>query len=123
MLGASLAVGIPKRWIDRSDIITAFLVAVVSWLVRHVDQLNLGANHKLGRIWNGQVNMGYAHNTPIRDFGPSISQTYNTWNFWRQESIALLGNELQFRNRLQRNLQQLQCQRLHWFRLSIPSNV
>ena len=47
----------------------------------NVDQLNLGANHKLGRIWSGQVNMGYAHNTPIQGFGPSISQTYNTWTF------------------------------------------
>ncbi len=46
-----------------------------------VDQLNFGVNHKLGRVWTGQVNMGYAHNTPIQGFGPSISQTYNTWNF------------------------------------------
>ncbi|HWY60258.1 MAG TPA: hypothetical protein VNZ03_37700 [Terriglobales bacterium] len=45
------------------------------------DLLNFGANHRLGRIWSGQVNMGYAHNTPIQGFGPSIPQTYNTWNF------------------------------------------
>jgi len=45
------------------------------------DQLNFGANHKLGRIWSGQVNMGYAHNTPVQGFGPSISHTYNTYNF------------------------------------------
>ena len=37
-----------------------------------VDQLNFGANHKLGRIWSGQVNMGYAHNTPIEGFGTTI---------------------------------------------------
>jgi hypothetical protein len=45
------------------------------------DLLNFGASHRLGRIWSGQVNFGYAHNTPIQGFGPSISQTYNTWNF------------------------------------------
>jgi len=45
------------------------------------DLLNFGANHKLGRIWSGQVNTGYAHNTPIQGFGPSISQSYNTYNF------------------------------------------
>jgi hypothetical protein len=46
-----------------------------------VDQLNFSLNHKLGRIWSGQVNMGYAHNTPIEGFGPTVSQDYNTWNF------------------------------------------
>ncbi len=46
-----------------------------------IDQLNFSASHKLGRIWSGQLNMGYAHNTPIEGFGMTISQTYNTWNF------------------------------------------
>ena len=46
-----------------------------------VDQLTVSANHKLGRVWSGQVNIGYAHNTPIQGFGPSISEAYNTWNF------------------------------------------
>ena len=45
-----------------------------------VDQLNFSANHQLGRIWSGQVNMGYAHNTPIEGFRQT-SQDYNTWNF------------------------------------------
>jgi hypothetical protein len=43
------------------------------------DQFSFGANRKLGRIWSGQLNMGYAHNTPIANVAHSISQTYNTW--------------------------------------------
>jgi len=43
------------------------------------DLLNFSANHKLGRIWTGQLNMGYAHNTPIANVPQAISQTYNTW--------------------------------------------
>lgn len=45
------------------------------------DQLNVGANRRVGRVWTCQVNMGYAHNTPIHGFGPTTSQAYNTWNF------------------------------------------
>lgn len=45
------------------------------------DQLNFGANHGLGRIWSCQVNMGYAHNTPIEGFTSTPAQAYNTWNF------------------------------------------
>lgn len=43
------------------------------------DQLNFGANHKLGRIWSGQLNMGYSHYTPIANVTQAISQSYNTW--------------------------------------------
>ena len=43
------------------------------------DQLNFGANHKLGRIWSGQLSMGYAHNTPLAIAGQNNLQSYNTW--------------------------------------------
>jgi hypothetical protein len=44
------------------------------------DQLNIAADHKLGRIWRGQVNLGYAHNTPIANVVQTISQSFNTWS-------------------------------------------
>ena len=28
-----------------------------------VDQVNFGVNHALSRVWSGQLNFGYAHNT------------------------------------------------------------
>jgi len=45
------------------------------------DMLTFGAGHTLGRIWSGQVNMSFAHNSPIQGFGPTVSNTYDTWNF------------------------------------------
>jgi hypothetical protein len=56
------------------------------------DQLNFGANHRLGRIWSGQLNMGYAHNTPIASVANNISQTYNTWTAGGGVSRALGRN-------------------------------
>jgi hypothetical protein len=44
-----------------------------------VDQINVGADHRLGRIWSGQVNMGYAHNAPIVSIAHTSSQSYTTW--------------------------------------------
>jgi hypothetical protein len=44
------------------------------------DMLNFGANHKLGRIWRGQVNMGYAHNSPVSGSPQTITQSFSTWN-------------------------------------------
>jgi hypothetical protein len=46
------------------------------------DQLNFSANHRLGRIWAGQLNFGYARNTPlsIGQQNPQPSaQTYKNW--------------------------------------------
>jgi hypothetical protein len=43
------------------------------------DLLNFGANHKLGRIWSGQINMGFAHNAPIANSPQAIAQSFNTW--------------------------------------------
>jgi hypothetical protein len=49
------------------------------------DLINFGANHKLGRIWSGQINMGYAHNSPLANspfanFPQAVTQSFNTWN-------------------------------------------
>jgi len=44
------------------------------------DLLSFGADHKLGRIWTSQVNMGYAHNSPVQNSPLNISQSFNTWN-------------------------------------------
>jgi len=44
------------------------------------DILNFGANHKLGRIWSGQINMGYAHNSPIANSPQANTRSFNTWN-------------------------------------------
>ena len=44
------------------------------------DLINFGANHKLGRIWSGQINMGYAHNTPLPNSPQATGQNFNTWN-------------------------------------------
>jgi hypothetical protein len=44
------------------------------------DQLNVGGNHSLGRIWSGQLTFGYSHNTPIANVPGTVSQTFNTWN-------------------------------------------
>jgi len=46
-----------------------------------VDQMNFGLSHGLSRVWSGQINVGYGHNTPIEGFGSVESQAYNTWNF------------------------------------------
>ena len=43
------------------------------------DQLNFSADHKLGRIWSGQLNLAFSHNTPITNVPGAISQSYNTW--------------------------------------------
>jgi hypothetical protein len=44
------------------------------------DQLSSNVNHKLGRIWTGQLNMGYSRNTPIASISPVTTPSYNTWN-------------------------------------------
>src|SRR5262249_30152521 len=44
------------------------------------DQLTASANHKLGRIWSGQLNMSYSHNAPLSNVPNAVTQTFNTWN-------------------------------------------
>lgn len=42
------------------------------------DQLNFGLNHKLTRIWSGQLSFGHARNSTISSTQAN-SQTFNTW--------------------------------------------
>jgi len=44
------------------------------------DYLNFSANRKLGRIWKGQINMSYGHNSPIQGSPQPITRSFNTWN-------------------------------------------
>ena len=46
-----------------------------------VNQVNFGANHTLSRVWSGQANFGYAHNTAVVSSGTPGSPTYNSWYF------------------------------------------
>jgi len=43
------------------------------------DQLSLGLNHRLTRLWSGQLNFGYSHNSPISSATQTNTQSYNTW--------------------------------------------
>jgi hypothetical protein len=43
------------------------------------DQLTFSANHKLSRLWSGQVSLGFAHNTALNTGVQTTSQSYNTW--------------------------------------------
>ena len=59
------------------------------------DLLNFGGSRRLGRIWTGQFNAGYGHNTTIPNSPQTtaISQTtYNTWNAGGGVSRALGRN-------------------------------
>ncbi len=44
------------------------------------DQVNFGVNHKLSRLWSGQINTGYSRNTPVGSSIQTNTQTYNTWS-------------------------------------------
>jgi hypothetical protein len=44
-----------------------------------VDQVNFAANHKLSRMWSGQVNFGFAHNTAAVSTTATTFPTYNSW--------------------------------------------
>ena len=44
------------------------------------DLLNFGLTHNLGRIWSGQINMGYSHNSPIANLTTTAAPSFNTWN-------------------------------------------
>jgi hypothetical protein len=44
-----------------------------------VDQVNFGANHKLSRVWSGQGNFGFAHNSAVVSSTASSFPTYNSW--------------------------------------------
>jgi hypothetical protein len=53
------------------------------------DQFNFGADRKLGRIWTGQMTLGYSRNTPITSVAGTTSQNYNTWTVGGGVSRAL----------------------------------
>ena len=43
------------------------------------DQLNFTATHNLSRIWSGQFNLGFAHNSALNTGIQTTSQSFNTW--------------------------------------------
>ena len=43
------------------------------------DQLNFAANRKLSRMWTGQFNLGFAHNSALNTGIQTTSQSFNTW--------------------------------------------
>lgn len=45
----------------------------------NLDQINFAGNHKLGRVWSGNVNFGYAHNGSVNGSAQSNSSTFNSW--------------------------------------------
>jgi hypothetical protein len=56
------------------------------------DQFNFGADHKLGRIWSGQMTLAYSRNTPIGSVAGTTAQNYNTWTVGAGVSRALGRN-------------------------------
>ena len=43
------------------------------------DQLNSAATRRLGRIWSGNFNFGYAHNRAVANSAQAGLPTYNSW--------------------------------------------
>ena len=43
-----------------------------------LDEITANANHNLGRIWSGQINAAYAHNSPVNSNAQTSSQSYNS---------------------------------------------
>ena len=46
-----------------------------------VDQVNFSGTHSLSRVWSGQLNFGYAHNTAVANSGAAAIPNYNSWFF------------------------------------------
>jgi hypothetical protein len=46
-----------------------------------VNQVNFAANHSLSRVWSGQLNFGYAHNTAAVSSTAAAFPNYNSWFF------------------------------------------
>jgi hypothetical protein len=53
------------------------------------DQFNFGADHRLGRIWSGQMTLGYSRNAPLASAAGATTQNYNTWTVGGGVSRAL----------------------------------
>jgi hypothetical protein len=45
----------------------------------NINQLTLSATRRLSRIWTGQMNFGYARNTPIAGNTPTTAPAYDSW--------------------------------------------
>jgi hypothetical protein len=43
------------------------------------DQFNFSGDHRLGRIWSGQMTLGYSRNSPIGTVAGATTQNFNTW--------------------------------------------
>ena len=43
------------------------------------NQFNFNAEHRLGRVWSGQMTLGYSHNSPIGTGTGTTTQNFNTW--------------------------------------------
>ena len=61
------------------------------------DLISFNAFRRLGRIWSGQLNGGYGHNSPLANGaqmspGSSYNSSYNTWNVGGGASRALGRN-------------------------------
>ena len=46
-----------------------------------VDQLNFGVTRRLSRVWSGQLNFGYAHNSAVVSSTAAAFPSYNSWFF------------------------------------------
>lgn len=44
-----------------------------------VDRVNFSATRRLGHIWSGDLNFGYAHNKTVANSGQAGLPTYNSW--------------------------------------------
>ena len=45
----------------------------------NLNQLNTTFTHRLGRVWSGNLNFGYAHNAGLSSLGQFSSGTYSDW--------------------------------------------
>ncbi len=54
-----------------------------------VNQVNFAASRSLSRVWSGQLNFGYAHNTAVVSSTAAAFPNYNSWFFGGGVSRAL----------------------------------
>jgi hypothetical protein len=43
------------------------------------DQVNFGASHQLSRLWSGQLNFGFGHNSAVVSSTANAFPAYNSW--------------------------------------------
>ena len=54
-----------------------------------MDQVNFGASHQLSRLWSGQLNLGFAHNSAVVSSTASTFPTYNNLVCRRRRQPAI----------------------------------